>query len=852
MPPKFSPDDPAIAALISSFKAIGLTDSKAIEAARSPKNAAALKSLVDRADLTNEENLDEKKATLIASLSNAATKLDDPARLYVVRAVIDGKIKSGEQVLAAVKFLETRGGSIDSNAFDAACGVGVELTPDDIYSILKSLVTSQRIEGWGSLQSVLSAAKNATKLRWAPPLEVKNAGDRVFTELFGPKEVIDKSKPKESKKAASSSSKIEMQVESVPDAPERTMFEEGFLGKLHKPGDNPQIKPELREAHLAATGGKVFTRFPPEPNGYLHIGHSKAIYIDFGYAAHHKGHCYLRYDDTNPEAEEGRYFESILQSVRWLGFEPWKITYSSDYFDQLHAFAVELIKRNKAYVCHCTGEEINANRGGDNHGARKACAHRSRPISESLKGFDGMRDGKYKSGEAILRMKQDLENGNPQMWDLIAYRVLNASHHRTGTKWRIYPTYDFTHCLVDSMESISHSLCTTEFVQARESYEWLCDALEVYKPRQSEFGRLNLQGTITSKRKIQRLVRDGHVLDWDDPRLYTLVALRRRGVPPAAILSFVAHLGVSTALTSIQTVRLDQTIRSYLENTAPRLLMVLKPLKVILVNVPEDYVQMVDKQLHPKVPELGKTTIPFSRELFIDIDDFRLQDSKDYFRLAPGKTVGLFQAPHPITCTSYKVDPTTNEVVELICSLEDGSAGPIPPKPKAFIQWVANHPPSGSPVVVDETRIFNQLFKSDNPAASDDFIKDINPNSLEVVKGALVEIGLWPLAKKLFTEARQEAELRTNKALKEGEVVSQSGSTNDPHGDTPVPTIDQLVGNECVRFQGLRVAYFALDKESIVGCLDEKDDASAGARTGDRIILNRIVSLKEDAGKKAV
>ena len=389
-----------------------------------------------------------------------------------------------------------------------------------------------------------------------------------------------------------------------------------------------------------------------------------------------------------------------------------------------------------------------------------------------------------------------------------------------------------------------------EFVQARESYEWLCDALEVYKPRQSEFGRLNIQGTITSKRKIQRLVRGGHVLDWDDPRLYTLVALRRRGVPPAAILSFVAGLGVSTAVTSIQTVRLDQTIRSYLENTAPRLQMVLKPLKVILENVPEDYILMVDKPLHPKIPELGQTTIPFSRELFIDADDFRLQDSKDYFRLAPGKTVGLFQAPHPITCTSYKLDPNTNEVVELTCRLEDGSISPAPPKPKAFIQWVANHPPSGSPVVVDEARLFNQLFRSDNPAASEDFIKDISPDSLEVVKGALIEVGFWPLAKKTYTEARNEAELRTRKALREEEVVPSSAAAIDSHVDSPIPTADQLVGHECVRFQGLRVAYFTLDKGAVVGCLAERDGITPGSRSGDRIILNRIVSLKEDGGKK--
>lgn len=390
-----------------------------------------------------------------------------------------------------------------------------------------------------------------------------------------------------------------------------------------------------------------------------------------------------------------------------------------------------------------------------------------------------------------------------------------------------------------------HSLCTTEFITARQSYDWLCDALEVYKPRQSEYGRLNLQGTVMSKRKIQKLVKDEYVLDWDDPRLYTLVALRRRGVPPEAILAFVKGLGVSTATTNIQVPRFEQAVRQYLENSAPRLLMVLKPLKVVLENVPEDYLVMVEKPLHPKVSELGKSMIPFSRTLYIDADDFRIQDSKDYFRLAPGKTVGLFQGPHSITCISYKTDPSTGEVVELSCRLEDGSSGPIPPKPKAFIQWVAHHTPSGSPVRVDETRIFHPLFKSENPAALDNFLDDIDKDSLQIISGALVEVGFWSLAKTAFDEARKGARSRTEKALQEG--VSTSGA--DVNDDMPRPTFEQLVGNECVRFQGLRVAYFALDKDAKLGSLGDAQ-ASPGPHPGDKIVLNRIVSLKEDASKK--
>lgn len=394
----------------------------------------------------------------------------------------------------------------------------------------------------------------------------------------------------------------------------------------------------------------------------------------------------------------------------------------------------------------------------------------------------------------------------------------------------------------------SHSLCTVEFVASRQSYEWLCDAVEVYKPRQSEYGRLALEGTITSKRKLLALVKEGYVLGWDDPRLYTLIALRRRGVPAGAIISFVGGLGVSTAGTNIQLARFDQTVRSYLENTVPRLLMVVKPLKVTLENVPEDYVVFVEKALHPKVPLLGLAKLPFTRTVYIDRDDFRMEDSPDYFRLAPGKTVGLFQAPHPITCTSYKADPATGDVTELICRLEDGRDGSAPKKPKAYIQWVAEHAESGSPVRVDETRIFHRLFKSDNPlGAVPNYKSDIDPDSLETIRGALIEVGFWTLAKRAYGEAVRESTERTERALAENATEARPV---DP--DTPAVTSVQLVGKECVRFQGLRVAYFAVDdKDARVACLEEAGDVPAGRRQGDYLVLNRIVSLKEDAGKAA-
>lgn len=849
MPPKATPSvSPEAAAQIELFKSIGLTQAKAAEAAKSPKSAGILTELIEKHDLVNK-GLEEKQAGLVAALAVQGGKVGEAERGYVLGAVLDGRLKSVDQVNAATKYLESHPLPVDTKAFDEHCGVGFSITPEELYTKALEYIKTNAVSGWANLGAVIGNLKTSPELRWANPLELKNTVERAFSESFGAKEAA-KPKAKESKKDSVPKAKTADSSAGSASTSTKVVFEEGFLGKLHKPGENPQINAGLRDAHLAATGGLVYTRFPPEPNGFLHIGHSKAIFVSFGYAAHHGGKCYLRYDDTNPEAEEGRYFESILEMVRWLGYEPWKITYSSDYFDRLYELAVELIRRDKAYICHCTGEEIHAHRGGDDGGPRTACKHRTRPVSESLQEFENMKNGKYKPGEAILRMKQNLEDGNPQMWDLIAYRVLLAHHHRTGDKWKIYPTYDFTHCLVDSFENISHSLCTTEFIASRVSYEWLCDAVEVYKPRQSEFGRLNLQGSVMSKRKILALVNEGYVLDWDDPRLYTLIALRRRGVPPGAITSFVSSLGVSTAPSNIQLARFDQSVRQYLENTAPRLLMVLRPLKVTIENLPEGYALMVEKPLHPKVPELGTTTIPFTRTVYIDEDDFRVQDSPDYFRLAPGKTVGLFQAPHPITCTSYKTDPSTGAVTELICKLEDGKDGAAVKKPKAFIQWVAEHAPSGSPVRVDETRIFHRLFKSDNPlAAVPDFKADVDPNSLEIVKGAMIESGFWTLAKRAYAAAKKESVERTEKALEEN--PGASGGDAAHRGDTPVATSEQLVGNECVRFQGLRVAYFALDKDARAACLDEPGASSPGRRQGDYIVLNRIVSLKEDSGKTA-
>lgn len=566
-------------------------------------------------------------------------------------------------------------------------------------------------------------------------------------------------------------------VEKKEDIPIDTqvIFKEGFLDRVYK--ERP-VK-------------DVITRFPPEPNGFLHIGHAKAIAVNFGFARFHGGVCNLRFDDTNPEAEEEIYFTKIKEMVEWLGFTPHKITYSSDNFQKLYDLAEELVKKGKAYVCHCSDVEIKKQRGGEERGPRYRCEHASRDVDTNLKEFRDMRDGKYKPKEAFLRMKQDIEDGNPQMWDLAAYRVLDAHHYRTGDKWKIYPTYDFTHCICDSFEKISHSLCTTEFIQSRVSYEWLNSTLEIYEPMQREYGRLAITGTVLSKRKIAKLVNEGFVRAWNDPRLYTLIAIRRRGVPPGAILEFVNELGVTTTASTIQLARFDQTVRKYLERTVPRLMMVLETIPLVIEDAEE---VDLDIPFSPRNPAFGSHKVKLTKTVYIDRSDFREVDSKEYFRLAPGKSVGLLHMPFPIKATTFSKDES-GKVTEVRAMYDKEGK-----KPKTYIQWV----PSGSQTV--EVRMHNALFKSEKPDdAQGGFLNDINPDSEVIYKEAMIESGL--------------EEVRKRAPWPEAENTSESGLGKG--------------GLESVRFQALRVAYFALDEDT----------------TDDKVVLNRIVSLKEDAGK---
>lgn len=414
-----------------------------------------------------------------------------------------------------------------------------------------------------------------------------------------------------------------------------------------------------------------------------------------------------------------------------------------------------------------------------------------------------MRDGAYKPGEATLRMKQDLESPSPQMWDLIAYRVLNASHPRTGDKWKIYPTYDFTHCLVDSFENITHSLCTTEFYLSRESYEWLCDQVHVFRPAQREYGRLNITGTILSKRKIAKLVNEHYVRGWNDPRLFTLEAIRRRGVPPGAILSFINTLGVTTSTTNIQVVRFESAIRKYLEDNTPRLMMVLDPVEVVVDNLPEDYEELVTVPYRPGTPEFGERQVPFTGKFYIERSDFsEATDDKEFFRLTPNQPVGLIKVPYTVSYQSVDKD-SNGKVIRIHVKYDNEDAKPK--KPKTYIQWVPVSSKYNSPVRIAETRVYNQLFKSENPSAHPEgFLNDINPESELVHGNSVVEHNF-------------------------NHVIEKSPWVVDSAKESEFYVEEQHGRKEVCRFQAMRVGYFTLDLES----------------ESDKIILNRIVSLKD-------
>mgnify|MGYP003948700537 FL=1 len=486
--------------------------------------------------------------------------------------------------------------------------------------------------------------------------------------------------------------------------------------------------------------GRVITRFPPEPNGYLHIGHAKSICLNFGIAAEHGGMCNMRFDDTNPAKEEVEYVEAIKEDVEWLGFD-WtdRLYFASDYFDQLYEYAVQLINAGKAYVDSLDAEEIRTYRGTLQEAGRNS-PHRTRSTSENLLLFEKMRAGEFEDGSHVLRAKIDMASGNINMRDPTIYRIRRTSHHRTKDRWCIYPMYDFTHALSDSIEGITHSLCTLEFEDHRPLYDWILDESTVpCHPHQIEFARLNLTYTVLSKRKLLQLVQDQHVTGWDDPRLPTISGMRRRGYPATAIRVFCDRIGLAKRENVIDIAALEHAVREDLNRHSPRVMGVLHPLKVVIENFPEDQVDEVDVINNPEDATAGTRKVPFSRELYIERDDFHSDPPKKFFRLAPGREVRL-RCAYFIKCVGVVRDPKTDEVTELRCTYDSATRGGSSPdgrKVKATLHWV-----SVAHAVEAEVRLYDRLFLDEHPGENRDFLKSLNPDSLKVIRSCQVEPSL--------------------------------------------------------------------------------------------------------------
>ncbi|XP_035676746.1 glutamine--tRNA ligase-like isoform X1 [Branchiostoma floridae] len=773
------------------FVSVGLSEQKAKETIKNEVLTGELKNIINEAR-KHCSTIDKSMGVLLYGM---ATRLKSKGRAnFLTEYIATKKITTELQLQSALDFVKSHPvDPVDAAAFEEACGVGVVVTPEQIEDAVEEVINQYKqdlLQKRYHFNIGMLMGKARGKLKWADGKAIKNEIDMQILDLLGPKTDADKEKPVKAKGAKSGKDNVPKKLANMVNAvadegagasmngeETRSLMEQlrGHAVNFHKVGENfktegyvvtPMTMKLLKE-HVQAVGGKVWTRFPPEPNGILHIGHAKAINFNFGYARANGGVCYLRYDDTNPEKEEEKYFTGIREMVEWLGYKPWKITHSSDYFHELHAMGVELIKRDHAYVCHQKLEEIRGHNPPPS-------PWRNRPIQESLRLFEDMRKGKIAEGEATVRMKHIMEDGKV---DPVAFRIKFTPHHRTGDEWCIYPTYDFTHCLCDSLENITHSLCTKEFQARRSSYYWLCNALDVYCPVQWEYGRLNLYYTVVSKRKIVKLITEGIVRDWDDPRLFTLTALRRRGFPPEAINNFCAKVGVTMAQVIIDPNMLESCVRDELNVTAPRTMAVLEPLKITITNFPSEKAIDIDVPDFPAEPSKGSHKVKFAKTIYIEKTDFKENMEKGYRRLTPDQPVGLRHAGYVITLESMVKDKK-GEITELKVKCQQAD---MAEKPKAFIHWV-------SEPVSCEIRLYERLFKHKHPEDPEEvpggFLTDCNKDSLTVIPAALLDA-----------------------SVKGAQVYD--------------------------KFQFERIGYFSIDPDS----------------KPDKLVFNRTVNLKEDAGK---
>ncbi len=524
-----------------------------------------------------------------------------------------------------------------------------------------------------------------------------------------------------------------------------TQSRNGSTESMTEPARVPNFIRNIIKEDVAAgkNGGRVHTRFPPEPNGYLHIGHAKSICINFGLAAEFGGLCNLRFDDTNPTKEDVEYVDSIQEDVRWLGFD-WddRLFYASDYFERLYQFAVQLIQKGKAYVCDLTADQMREYRGTLTEPGKES-PYRNRSVDENLDLFARMRAGEFPDGARVLRAKIDMASPNLNMRDPVLYRILHSTHHRTGNEWCIYPMYDFAHGLCDSMEGITHSICTLEFEDHRPLYDWFLEVLDVdHYPRQIEFARLNLSYTVMSKRKLLQLVQEGHVAGWDDPRMPTIAGMRRRGYTPESIRNFAERIGVAKRDSMVDIALLEFSVREDLNKRAPRAMVVLRPLKVVIDNYPEDLVEEMEAVNNPEDASMGTRKVPFSRVLYIEREDFREDPPKQFFRLAPGREVRLRYA-YIIKCVGVVKDEQTGEVIELRCTYDPATrsgSDQTGRKVKGTIHWV-----SAAHAVETEVRLYEHLFTKEDLGdldEGDDFKNYLNAQSLITLTSAKAEPSL--------------------------------------------------------------------------------------------------------------
>lgn len=738
--------------LVELFTKIGLDARTARNTIANKKVTNNLKVVINESKVDVDVFFSEGSNRNVGNLFyTVATKFPANAighRPTLLQYVVSSKIKTPAQLEAAFSFFARTGAEkFTMNEFEEVCGVGVTVSKEEIECAVNEIFEANKnsiLEHRYRTKVGDLIAHVRKRHPWADPQIVKDFINAKLFTLLGERTPADDEKPSK-KKEKPVKSLVEQHADVSGPPPVQLSEEElnPYL-KFPQPNENFMVhteiffsdRPVLRvcnskevlNKHLKITGGKVFTRFPPEPNGYLHIGHAKAMFVSFGLAKERDGCCYLRFDDTNPEAEKKEYIDHIQDIVQWMGWKPFKITYTSDYFQELYELAVELIRRGHAYVDHQAPEEIKEYRE-----KKMNSPWRDRPIAESLKLFDEMKRGMIEEGKATLRMKQDMQSDNYNMYDLIAYRIKFTPHPHAGDKWCVYPSYDFSHCIVDSLENITHSLCTLEFETRRASYYWLLNALDLYLPYVWEYSRLNVTNSVMSKRKLNRLVMEKWVDGWDDPRLLTLAGLRRRGVTQTSINAFVRGIGITKSdCSTISLSRLEYHIREELNKVTPRTMVVIHPLKVVITNLEASSTEMLDAKKWPDAQtDNAVYKVPFSKVLYIEHTDFRMKDSKDYYGLAPGKTV-LLRYAFPIKCTEVILSDDKESIVEIRAEYDPSKTT----KPKGVLHWVAEPSPGVEPLKV-EVRLFDRLFLSENPAELDDkWLDDLNPRSKVVIPEA--------------------------------------------------------------------------------------------------------------------